>query len=168
MELKLLYPRWINSVSSDQICTINNQFYWPTLKLSLLHQTYLTDFFGVDKLRHGIELNWVGWSYEFEKISYYRRLSFDYHQLSLSWIYPSLTWFEREVWEMFGVMFSFHPDLRRLTTDYGFRSYPLLKAYPTTGYFQVFYSEKNKRITASPTNLAQEFRLFNFQSPWQK
>ena len=68
---------------------------------------------------------------------------------------------------MFGIVFSNHPDLRRLLTDYGFKGNPMLKDFPLTGYFQVGYSEKKKRVKAQPICLSQEFRHFDFQSPWQ-
>jgi len=164
MELIKLYPRWINSVSVDHF--VGGQFsLLQVLKLSLLHQSVLTDLFGVDKLNHGIEINWILWSYEFE-LTYKLRLLTSYSLISSYWLWPSANWFEREIWEMFGITFQGHPDLRRLLTDYGFRSYPLLKSYPLSGYFQVSYSEKHKRVVASSVFLVQEFRRFKFNSPW--
>lgn len=165
MELKNLYPLWVNNISLDNFVFFNPNFNWSTLKLSLLHQSYLVDLFGVDKLAYGVEVNWVLWSYEFEQTYKIRQLG-GLTLPTLSWLWPGANWFEREVWEMLGVLFVGHPDLRRLLTDYGFRSYPLLKSYPLSGYFQVFYSEKNKRITGQPVALAQEFREFDFSSPW--
>ncbi len=81
--------------------------------------------------------------------------------------YPAANWFEREVFDMFGILFSGHPDLRRILTDYGFRGYPLRKDFPTTGYTEVRYDEAKKRVVYEPVNLVQEYRQFDFMSPWE-
>ncbi|MFC4350780.1 NADH-quinone oxidoreductase subunit C [Fodinicurvata halophila] len=82
-------------------------------------------------------------------------------------IYSSAIWFEREVWDLFGVFFSDHPDLRRIMTDYGFEGHPLRKDFPLTGYVEVRYDEDQKRVVYEPVNLVQEFRNFDFVSPWE-
>lgn len=81
-------------------------------------------------------------------------------------VYPSAGWYERETWDRFGVFFRNHPDLRRRLTDYGFKGHPLRKDFPVTGFIEVSYKDSRKRIVYEKVNLAQEFRLFHLENPW--
>ena len=86
---------------------------------------------------------------------------------SVNDIFPAANWYEREAYDMFGIRFSGHPDLRRLLTDYGFQGYPLRKDFPLTGYVEVRYDDEAKRVIYEPVKLNQEFRNFDFESPWE-
>lgn len=86
---------------------------------------------------------------------------------SITPIHPSANWFEREAFDMYGVKFAGHPDLRRLLTDYGFTGHPLRKDFPTTGYVEMHYDEAEKRCVYRPVKLTQEYRQFDFMSPWE-
>lgn len=86
---------------------------------------------------------------------------------SISGVHPSAGWYEREVYDMFGILFTGHADLRRLLTDYGFRGHPLRKDFPTSGYTEVRYDEELKRVVYEPVSLVQEYRQFDFMSPWE-
>jgi len=82
-------------------------------------------------------------------------------------IFPSANWMEREVFDMYGISFKDHPDLRRILTDYGFKGYPLRKDFPLTGHTEVRYSEDKKKVIYEPVKLDQEYREFDFESPWE-
>jgi len=86
---------------------------------------------------------------------------------SIIGLFPGANWFEREVYDLYGVLFSGHPDLRRILTDYGFEGYPLRKDFPLTGYVEVRYDDAQGRVVYDPVQLPQEFRNFDFLSPWE-
>jgi len=82
-------------------------------------------------------------------------------------VFPAANWYEREIYDLYGVLFTEHPDLRRILTDYGFEGHPLRKDFPLTGFVEVHYDDEAKRVVYQPVNLRQEFRSFDFLSPWE-
>ena len=96
-------------------------------------------------------------------------IKFEINQIinSITKIFPSANWMEREVFDMYGIKFKNHPDLRRILTDYGFKGHPLRKDFPLTGFNEVRYSEKDKKVIYEPVKLEQNYRNFDYESPWE-
>lgn len=86
---------------------------------------------------------------------------------SITGLFSTANWFEREAWDLYGILFSDHPDLRRILTDYGFEGHPLRKDFPLTGFVELRYDDEQKRVVYEPVSLTQEFRRFDFISPWE-
>ena len=130
----------------------------------------LMDICGVDfpEREERFEVNYNLLSYKHnQRIRIKVRTKEDMPVPSVSGVFPTAAWFERECWDMFGVFFSEHPDLRRLLTDYGFEGHPLRKDFPLTGYVEVRYDDEQKRVVYEPVKLTQAFRSFDFLSPWE-
>ena len=130
----------------------------------------LIDIAGVDYPNESKRFNLVYLllSHEYNlRIKVKVKIDKDQKSLSITKIFPSANWMEREVFDMLGIKFNNHPDLRRILTDYNFEGYPLRKDFPLTGFTEVRYSEKEKKVINEPVKLEQNFRDFDFESPWE-
>ena len=130
----------------------------------------LIDIAGVDYPENDkrFELIYLFLSHENNtRIKLLTRFEIDQTINSITKIFPSANWMEREVFDMYGIKFKNHPDLRRILTDYGFKGYPLRKDFPLTGFNEVRYSEKDKKVIYEPVKLEQNYRNFDFESPWE-
>ena len=130
----------------------------------------LIDIAGVDypENEKRFELIYLFLSHENNlRIKLFIKLQSDQIIDSITKIFPSANWMEREVFDMYGVKFKNHPDLRRILTDYGFKGHPLRKDFPLTGFNEVRYSEKEKKVIYEPVKLEQNYRNFDFESPWE-
>ena len=130
----------------------------------------LIDIAGVDYPNESKRFNLVYLllSHEYNlRIKVKVKIDKDQKSLSITKIFPSANWMEREVFDMLGIKFNNHPDLRRILTDYNFEGYPLRKDFPLTGFTEVRYSEKEKKVISEPVKLEQNYRDFDFESPWE-
>jgi NADH/F420H2 dehydrogenase subunit C len=133
----------------------------------------LMDICGIDNLqkqtKERFEIN-----YNLLSIKYWQRIHIKLHinefipVNSVINIYKSANWYEREVWDMFGIFFKNHSDLRRILTDYGFEGFPMRKDFPQTGYLELRYNNESKHLIYEPLELSQDFRIFDFLSPWNQ
>lgn len=153
----------------------SSEYLLPTLRFLknsfFLQFKILTDITAVDynRLLNRFEVSYVLVSlrFNFRIIVRFSCSQFDLIPSAVSF-YPSANWLEREVWDMFGLYFVNHPDLRRILTDYGFKGHPLRKDFSVNGYYEVRYDELFKTVSLEPIELPQEFRLFDFRSPWEQ
>lgn len=175
--LKEMLPRYITKIKLNNYeleVTINLNGLLPTLFFLKNHTNakfnILTDIIALDfpgKKKRFLVI------YHLLSIHYNCRLSVrvEVAELeavdSVTAIFNSAGWQEREVWDLFGIVFRNHPDLRRILTDYGFKGHPLRKDFPLTGYIEIFYDDSKRRIVYAPVSLAQEYRNFTFNNPWQ-
>ena len=130
----------------------------------------LIDIAGVDypENEKRFELIYLFLSHEYNlRIKLLIKFQINQTIVSLTKIFPSANWMEREVFDMYGIKFKNHPDLRRILTDYGFKGHPLRKDFPLTGFNEVRYSEKEKKVIYEPVKLEQNYRNFDFESPWE-
>ena len=130
----------------------------------------LIDIAGVDypENEKRFELVYLFLSHEKNlRIKVLLRFQIEQSIISLTKIFPSANWMEREVFDMYGIKFKNHPDLRRILTDYGFEGHPLRKDFPLTGFNEVRYSEREKKVIYEPVKLEQNYRNFDFESPWE-
>ena len=130
----------------------------------------LIDIFAVDYPNNEkrFKIYYLLLSHEYNlRIKISSSLNIDEKIPSITKIYPSANWMEREVFDMYGIKFKNHPDLRRILTDYNFKGFPLRKDFPLTGFNEVRYSEKDKKVSYEPVKLEQNYRDFDFSSPWE-
>ena len=130
----------------------------------------LIDIAGVDypENEKRFELIYLFLSHELNtRVKLLIKFQLDHSINSITKIFPSANWMEREVFDMYGVKFKNHPDLRRILTDYNFKGHPLRKDFPLTGFSEVRYSEKEKKVVYEPVKLEQNYRNFDFESPWE-
>jgi len=144
-----------------------------SLKILKNHINYqyklLTCISGVDLLDKSYRFSVV---YDFLSLTFNSRIRIKVFVDEITFV-PSITslfinanWWEREVWDLYGIYFDKHPDLRRILTDYGFEGHPMRKEYPLSGFMELRYNENKKRVVAEPLQLSQEFRTFSFETPW--
>lgn len=177
LTLSKLYPLYFTSVTADPVnLTVDNEVNLLAVlyqfKKSILHRCYLNDIIAIDFLS---SLKSKRFQLNYSLLSYISNTRFNISFLtnlsvpSVTHIFRSASWVEREVWDLFGIFFTnSQTDLRRILTDYGFKGHPFRKDFPLVGYYELKYSEKKKRVISIPVMFQQEFRVFNLKSPWIK
>lgn len=170
------FPKLIINVQiiRNHITIVTDKLYLLSLLKILKYHTFcqfkiLIDITAVDYLSHVFRFEII---YQLISVLFNFRITLKLKLKKLefvdsaSLIYNSAFWLEREVWDLFGIFFAYHTDLRRILTDYGFIGFPLRKDFPLTGFVEIVYSDEFKRVIYKPLQLTQEFRFFDFQSPW--
>jgi NADH dehydrogenase (ubiquinone) Fe-S protein 3 len=175
--LKLI-PFWLESVEEDSSLLkikIHPKNLIKVIKFFKLHSNCkmesLLDVFSVDELKEPHRF-----SIYYQLVSYHYNIRIEIKTFSMvnnciesvTSEFNSANWLEREIWDLMGIFFFNHPDLRRILTDYGFNGFPLRKDFPLTGYEEIRYDDELKRIVSEPVQLSQEFRFFEFRAPWTK
>jgi NADH dehydrogenase (ubiquinone) Fe-S protein 3 len=172
-----LLPRYLESVYVNRNAIFLNVSKESIITVSTVLRYHLgfrfdslLDIWAMDrpeaKERFKVGYNFLSVFYNF-RVIVYTTTTKDHFIDSVTSLFQSANWLEREVWDMFGVFFINHPDLRRILTDYGFTGFPLRKDFPLSGYTQVRYDEESKKVLLEPLELSQGFRYFNFSSPWE-
>ena len=171
-------PKWIESVQyckGESVFTTSPEFLIPLAIFLRNHSNsqckQLIDITAVDYPSRALRFSVA---YQILSVQYNSRirLKTNVDEItpinSMTQVFSSAAWWERECWDMFGIFFSNHPDLRRILTDYGFQGHPLRKDFPLSGYVEVRYDDSEKRVVTEPVELSQEFRYFDFASPWEQ
>lgn len=167
MDLKQVYPLYVHSevLSPESYYrTDNANVLLKLLNWNGLFPVGLTDLFAID-YQDKLDIVWVFRRYS-DSTRFVVQSPINDWCVSMVNMWPCAAWFEREIYEMFGAEIPENRDLRRLLTDYGFQGFPLLKSFPVTGFVVVRYSEIEKRITTKAAVFAQDFRVFDYQTPW--
>jgi len=176
--LKEVFPKYINSIiviKTDIYIDISPKHLVQICQIMKNSNIFLckslTDIWGVDYMLRTkgprFQIN-----YSLESLALNQRIILrtflhdNEKSLSLSYIFKSANWLEREIWDMYGIWFINHPDLRRILTDYGFDGHPLRKDFPLSGYTQIRFSDEDQKIIIEPINLNQESRFFHYNTPW--
>lgn len=176
--LKDMIPKYIDKfeISNNELILITpSEYIVPTIYFLRDHTNTqykgFVDICGVDypnrKNRFEIIYNFLSFHFNARitvKTSVNDRTALN----SITNVFKAANWFEREVWDLYGVFFKNHPDLRRILTDYGFEGHPLRKDFPLSGYVEVRYDPEKKRVVTEHVELSQEYRVFNFSSPWEQ
>lgn len=170
-----VFPRYCSGIVSGDFCSFVSLE--PRKSLRFLRDSHffqlqqLWDMWAVDYPKHGLrfQLTYYLLSFRFN-FRLAVRCSFPDGVAvpTVSNLFPAAVWLERETWDMYGIFFSGHPDLRRLLTDYGFSGHPLRKDFPLSGYSQLRYDDEAKQIVSESVSFSQEYRYFDFLNPWSK
>lgn len=161
------------TINKEHYVKISHEYIHNLLFFLKHHTTFmfqqLIDISAVDypERRYRFELfyNLLSMKYN-NRLTVTSAISEDVSVESVTSVYPAANWYERETWDMFGIFFKNHPDLRRILTDYGFKGHPLRKDFPMTGFIEIRYDDFNKRIVYETVSLAQEYRIFSLENNW--